>query len=94
MAAFMDLGKRSRDNDLLTIFVIQLIRTFRHSFTSHVGIGSTGQKALDDIFSNCLISVFVKRSNVSIMDMWGSFSNGIHYDKVLEGNSLCKFSIC
>ena len=35
----MDLGKTSRDNDLLTIFVIGLIRTSRHSFTSHMSYG-------------------------------------------------------
>jgi len=63
-AALMDLGKTPRDDDLLTIFVIGLIRTSRH-----VGIRSTAQKALDDMFSNCLISVSVKSSNVSIMDM-------------------------
>ena len=55
----MDLGKTLRDNDLLTIFVIELIRTSRQSFTSYIGIGPTAQKALDDIFSNCLISVSV-----------------------------------
>jgi len=48
----MDLGKTPRDNDLLTIFVIGFIRTSRQSFTSHVGIGSNAQKALDDFFSN------------------------------------------
>ena len=48
---------RARDNDLLTIFVIGFIRTSRQSFTSHVGIGSTGQKTLDDLYSDCLISV-------------------------------------
>ena len=62
----MDLGKTPRNNDLLTIFVIG---TPRQSFTSHVGIGSSAQKALNDFFSNCLISVSVKGSNVSIMDM-------------------------
>jgi len=75
-AAFMDLGKTHRDNDLLTIFVIGLIRTSRQSFKSHIGIGSTAQKALDDLFSNCLISVSVKGSNVSIMDMQDSSING------------------
>ena len=59
-AAFMDLGKTPSDNDLLIIFVIGLIRTSRQSFTSHVGIGSTAQKALGDLFSNCLISLSVK----------------------------------
>ena len=52
-AAFMDLGKTTRDNDLLIIFVIGLIR-------SNVGIGSTAKKALDDLFSNCLIRVSIK----------------------------------
>ena len=42
----MDLGKTPRDNDLLTIFVIGLIRTSRQSLTSHEGIESTAQKAL------------------------------------------------
>ena len=73
--AFVDLGKTPRDNELLTIFVTELIRTYTQSFTSHVGKGSTAQKALDDIFSNCLISVSVKGSNVSIMDMQDSFTN-------------------
>ena len=72
-AAFMDLGKTPRDNDLLTIFVIGFIRTSRQFFTSYVGIGSTAQKALDDFFSNSLISVSVKGSNVSIMDTFESF---------------------
>ena len=55
MTAFMDLGKKPRDNDLSDIFVIALIRTLRQSFTTDVGIGSTAQNALDDMFSNCLI---------------------------------------
>jgi len=93
MAAFMDLGKTSRDNDLLTIFVIEFIRTFRHSLTSHVGIRSTAQKALDDFFSNCLISVSVKGWNVSIMDMQDSPCNGITCDKVLKRNPSCIFNI-
>ena len=82
-AAFMDLGKTPRDNYLLTIFVIGFIRTSRQSFTSHVGIGSTAQKALDD-----MISVSVKASDVSIMDMQDSSTNGLPCDKVLEGNPL------
>ena len=68
----MDIGKTPRDNDLLTIFVIGLIRTSRQYFTSHIGIGSTAQKTLDDLFSNYLISVSVKGSNVSIMYMQDS----------------------
>jgi len=92
-AAFMDLLKQPRDNDLLTIFVIELIRTSRQSFTSHVGIGSTAQKALDDIFSNCLISVSIKRSNVSIMDMQDSSTNGLPCGRVLEWSPLCIFNI-
>ena len=51
----MDLGKTPRDNDLLTILVIGFIRTSRESFTSHVGIGSTAQKALDDLYKNFII---------------------------------------
>ena len=58
-AAFIDLRETPRDNYLFTTFVIGLIRTSIQSFTSHVGIGSTAQKALDDLFSNCLISVSV-----------------------------------
>ena len=84
-AAFMDLD--TRDNDLLTIFVIGFIRTSRQSFTSYVGIGSTAQKALDDLFSNCLISVSLKGSNVSIMDMQDSSTNGLPCDKVLDCTS-------
>ena len=60
-AAFMDLGKIPRDNDILNIFVTGFIRTSRKSFTNHVGIGSTAQKALDDLLGNFLISVFAKR---------------------------------
>ncbi|KAK2158475.1 hypothetical protein LSH36_169g03028 [Paralvinella palmiformis] len=56
---------------------IMRLRTSRQSFTSHLGIGSTAQKALDDFFSNCLISVSVKGSNVSIMDMQDSSTNGL-----------------
>jgi hypothetical protein len=92
-AAFMDLGKTPRGNDLLTIFVIEFIRTSRQSFTSHVGIGLTAQKALDDFFINCLISVSVKGSNVSIMDMQDSSTNGVPCDKVLDWNPLCIFNI-
>ena len=76
MATFMDLGKTTRDNDLLTIFVIGLIRTLRQSFTSHVGKESIAQKALDNFLSNGLISVSLKGSNVSIMDMQESSTNG------------------
>ena len=47
----MDIGKISRDKDLLAIFVIGLIGTSRQSVTSDVGIWSTAQKALDDLFS-------------------------------------------
>jgi len=73
----MYLGETPRDNGLLTVFVIGLI-------TSQVGIGSTSQKALDDLFSNCLISVSVKGSNVSSMDMQDSSTNSLPCDKVLE----------
>jgi len=89
----MDLGKTPRDNDVLTIFVTELIRTSILSCTSHVGIGSAAQKALDDLFSNCLIFVSVKGSNVSIMDMQNPSTNGLPYDKMLERNSLCIFNI-
>jgi len=82
-AVFMDLWKTLSDNDLLTIFVIGLIRTSRQSFTSHVGIGSTAQKTLDDLFSNCPISVSLKDSNVSILDMQDSSTIGLPCDKVL-----------
>ena len=60
MAAFMDLGKTPRYNDLLTMFVIGLSRTSRHSFTTHLVIESTAHKSLDDPFSSCLISVSVQ----------------------------------
>jgi len=83
--AFMDLVNTPKDNDLLTKFVIGHIRTSRQSFTSHVGIGSTAHKALYDLFINCPISASVKGSNVSIMDMQGSSTNGLPCDKVLEG---------
>jgi len=81
----MDPGKTPTDNNVLATFVI---RTSRQSFTGHVDIGSTAQKALDDLFSNCPISVSVKGSNVSTMDMQNSSTNGIPCDKVLKGNPI------
>jgi len=78
----MDLGKPPTDNDLLTIFVIGLFRISRQSFTSHVGMGSTAHKALDDFLNNCLIPISVKGSNVSIRDMQNSSINGLTCDKV------------
>jgi len=63
----MDLGETPRYNDLYTIFVIVLIRISRHFFTSHVAIVSIAQKALYDLFSNCLISDSVKGLNISIV---------------------------
>ena len=91
MATFLDFGKTPRDNDILTIF--GLIRTSRHSSTSHVGIGSTGQKALDDVYSDCLISVSVRDLKVSIINMHGHSTISTPYYKVLEGNPLCIFNI-
>jgi len=67
-----------------------LIRTSRHSFTSHVDIGSYAQRGLADLFSNYLISA---SANLSIMDMQNSSTNGIPCDKVLEGNSSCIFNL-
>jgi len=72
----MDLGKTSRNNYLITIFVTGLIRIlgFNEDLTSLCAFNgsmctrSAGQKTLDDLFSNCLISVSVRGSNVSIMD--------------------------
>ena len=87
------LGQTPRDNELLTILVNGLIRTSRQSFTSHVDIESTAQKALDDLFSNCLASVSVKGSNVYIMDMHDSSTNGLPCDNVLESNPLCIFHL-
>ena len=49
---FIYFWKTPRDNDLLTIFVIRLIRTARQYFTSHVSIGPPAQKALDYPFGN------------------------------------------
>ena len=49
-AAFMDLGETPNVNDLM--LVTGPIRTSRHCFTSHVGIGSTPKTALYDLFSN------------------------------------------
>jgi len=69
------------------MFVIGLIRTSIQTFTSHVGIGSAAQKAVDDLFSNCLISVTVL--NISTMDIQDSSTNGLPCDKVLEGNPPC-----
>jgi len=70
----------------ITIFVIGPIRASRQSFTSHVGIESTestAQKALDYLFSNSLISVSVKGSNASMVDMQKSSTNDLPCDKVL-----------
>ena len=89
----MDLEKTPRGNDSLTIFVILLIRISIHPFTYHVGIESTTQKALDEYFSNCLMSVSVKGWNVSFMNMQDSPTNGIPWDKVTEGNPSCIFNI-
>ena len=58
--AYMDLEKTQADNDVLASFIIGVIRTSRQSFKSHMGIGSTVTKALDDLLINCLISVSVK----------------------------------
>ena len=85
-AAFMDLGRTPRYNDLLTIFVFGLIRTSRESFTNKVN-------CTENIFSNCLISVSVKGSNVSTMDMLDFSTNCLPCDKVLEWNLLCIFKM-
>jgi len=92
-AVFIDLGKTPRDNDVLTIFLIGLIKTSRQSFTSHIGIGSTAQQAIDDLFTNCVIYVSSKGSNVSLMDMQDSSTDALHCDKVIEWNPLCIFNI-
>ena len=89
--AFMDLKKTPRD--VLTIFGIRLIRTSKQSFKNHVGIGSAAQNTLDDLFTNCLISASVTVSNVFIMEMQDSSTNGIPCNKVLEGNRSCLFNI-
>jgi len=66
----MDLGKTSsRNNDLLTVFVIGFFRTSRQFFASHVDIGSTVQIALDELYNNCLISVSIKGSNASTKEI-------------------------
>ena len=80
----MDLGKTPIDNDLLTIFVIGFIRTSRQSFTSHVGIESTAQKALDYLFSKCIYNGYAGIS----------YTNGVPSAKVLEGKPPCIFNIC
>ncbi|KAK2145332.1 hypothetical protein LSH36_687g01025 [Paralvinella palmiformis] len=49
------------------------IQTIFHKPCRHRG---NCTERLDDFFSNCLISVSVKGSNVSIMDMQDSFTNG------------------
>jgi len=59
-ATFLDL--ELRDNNVLTIFAIGLIRTCRFSFISHISKGSALQKAFDDPFRNDLIPVSVKGS--------------------------------
>ena len=89
----MALGKTPKNTNLLTIFVIGLIRIYRHSFTIYAVIGSTAQKALDDHFSNCLKSFSVKGSDVSVMDMQDSCTNALPCDNVLEWNPLCMFNI-
>jgi len=63
----MDIGKTSRNKDLLINFLTGL--TSRYAFTSHVGVRSTAQKVSDELFSNCLISVSVRDSNAFIKDI-------------------------
>ena len=48
--------------------------------------GQLHRKHQITLFSTCLISGSVKGSNVSIMDLQNSSTNGIHCDKVLKGN--------
>ena len=85
----MDLGKSPRDNDLITIFC----NTAYQNIQTMLSMGSTAQKALDDLSNNCLISVSVKGSNVSIMDMQDSSTNLLPCDKVPEWNPVCIFNI-
>jgi len=61
----MELGTTPRDNDLLIILVIGLMGISIYSFTRHIAIGSTAQKALDKLFSNCPIPVSLKGSNIT-----------------------------
>jgi len=88
----MDLRKHPQNNDFLTIFTIVLLRTSSHSLTSHLGISSNTHKALDDLISNCLLSMSVTGSKVSIMDMQDPSISGTPCDMVLEGKPLCIFS--
>ena len=79
----MNLGKIPRNNDILTIFVIRIILTSKQSLTSHVGIESTAQKALDYLFSKCIYNGYAGIS----------YTNGVPSAKVLEGKPPCIFNI-
>jgi len=46
----MDLGRNPRDNELLSIFVIGLIRTPRNYSYGYVSIGPIAQKESDQSF--------------------------------------------
>ena len=58
--------------DFINYLCNQIFQNTQKIFTSHLGIGSTALKGLDNLFSNCLITVSAKVSNVSIVDMQDS----------------------
>ena len=65
----MDSGNTPKDNEVLIIFAIGQISMSWQSLTNHVGMGSASQKAAEDLFSSCLISLTERGSKVSIMEV-------------------------
>jgi len=89
------LGNTLGNNDLLTTFVTgnvayQNTLTLFHQRCRH-WVNCT--KTLDDLFSNCLISISVRELNVSLIDMHASITSVASYEKVLESKALHIFNI-
>ena len=65
------------NNNLLNSCVTGLLRTSRRTFTSHIGVGSTEQKALDGRFANYAISLVkrdkcIHRGHAGLFYKWGT----------------------
>ena len=69
LLAFVDSGNTPDGNYVLTTFKIGPGRMSWHSLANHVGMGSASQKAVEDLFSSCLISLTVKGSKVFVMEV-------------------------
>jgi len=82
-AAFGDSGNTPEDNVVLTILAIGPMSTSCHSLTNHVGMGSASQKAFEDLFSSCLISL-----TVSMREVHDLSTDKIYVDGLVEGNPL------